>query len=91
MHRLFIKFTCCLKVDFCLSRFGFIVFTLSTVIFFLAILHAGPNQGLSKIFLLYGCFDCFSSVDATCTNMPAMLSVMSFIVFVVAAGSICCG
>ena len=33
-------------------------------IFFLAILHAGPNQGESKSFLLYDGLDCFSDFDA---------------------------
>ena len=89
MHRLFIEFTCCLEVVFRLSRYCSIVYISGAVIFFLAILHAGPNQGLSKILLLYGCLDCFSDLDAACMKMPAMPSVMPFIDSAVISGSIC--
>ena len=43
---------------------------------FLAILHAGPNQGLSKCFFLYCCLFGFNDFEAACVKMSAMLFVI---------------
>ena len=48
--------------------------------FFLALLQAGPNHGLSKGLRLYGDRFRLRDFDAACINTSAILSVISFIV-----------
>ena len=44
--------------------------------FFLAILHAGPNHGLSELLHWKKCLFCCSEFDAARSNMSAMLLVI---------------